>query len=259
MSKEEWINKYWRLLFPYANESIDAVVQGMDINEEEEVIAICGSGDVVFGMLEKARSVVGVDINPLQVDYALERKVLLKEGYLENFLNIGKVSHARDTVRMKQSIDYFSQPGRIERIRGNLERLTIKQGDILKRIDDAAKAGKRFTKAYLSNILTWNFVPLARDPELAAKEREEAQKYGEKYATRVIELLDRPAIIYVAIGCSVIGLNLDAYKDIFCRDIKLTEIAKEKERNWEPLVYRRADNDVVKLKDKLPLALEASQ
>jgi len=70
------------------NESLAAIVNGLDVNETDDILAICGSGDQAFALLEKAHSVTAVDIYKNQVDYARYRKRCLKEEKYAFFQNM---------------------------------------------------------------------------------------------------------------------------------------------------------------------------
>lgn len=146
------------LAYRVTNESLEAVVTGLNPQQEDSILAICGSGDQAFAMLEKAGQIVVVDSLPKQINYFARRKNLLKEGEFEEFLNPGEISSEnRDLEQLKIRNRYFSeerlkaiQPKlkdswRVRRITGDLFNLVFPEGE--------------FNKIYLSNILTYSLEP----------------------------------------------------------------------------------------------------
>lgn len=215
--------------FPYTNECLDTIVKGLDVNPSDDIIAICGSGDQAFAMLEYANSVLAVDNDKEQVEYAMRRAEALKAGDIEKFLRPVPES-CLDLIMvgsdMKRSIAYFSQPGRLERIRNNLGRLDIKHvNDFL---DEVGK--NKFSKAYLSNILGYN-------PSTAKPEGRIA--YLEKAAAGLRE----PGLIYMS-NCHSYLLDSISDANVITNAKELTASAKATEAKgdasmlWLPAVLR---------------------
>jgi hypothetical protein len=130
-------------LFEYrvTNESLDAVVEGLELTPNDSVLAIAGSGDQAFAILEYAGRVTAVDKNSHQTEYVKLRAEALKQGRYDLFL----CNHAR----VPKVLNYFSKEGRLDRIKANLENLTILEpSDIF-----ALKTEETFSKIYLSNAL----------------------------------------------------------------------------------------------------------
>jgi len=129
------------------NESLDGIVQGLDLQPQDQVLAICGSGDQAFAILEHAASVLAIDKQPPQVELARYRQECLLRGDTDGFL----LSTSR-FVEIKTLADkrdaYFRSPGRLEAIRARLLNLTI----VEKNLKEAIHL-RPFTKYYLSNVL----------------------------------------------------------------------------------------------------------
>lgn len=120
------------------NETIEAIIVGLDIKPNDYIIAICGSGDQPLAMLEYARKVLAVDFTISQIEFTFEQINLIKKGDYDGFLsNRGRGNDA-----------YFTKE-RLDCIREKLPNLGIMKGDILK----ACTSEIGFNKAYLSNIL----------------------------------------------------------------------------------------------------------
>lgn len=210
-------------IFRSTNESLEAIVKGMRLTRKDNVLAVCGSGDQAFAMLEYANSVVAVDRNKEQIEYAKERARLIEAGDIDGLINeaerVCKMT-TPDYIKL-----YFSQPGRFERIREKICRLEIKQvNDIL----DEVKKGE-FSKAYISNIIGFN--GFMAEP---AKQAE--------YIKRLAGMLRRPGIIYISNARSICTRKICNQHNLQ-KDKALSEAARKEEVEngcyWHPAVYRR--------------------
>lgn len=121
--------------FAYTNECLEAIVAGLSLNENDDVLAVCGSGDQPFAMLEYTDRILAVDTYLSQVNYARKRKELILDGYFDEAFNF---SDARTK-------NYFHRE-RIDKIRRNLEKLKIEHVNI----EDVNYAD--FSKIYFSNV-----------------------------------------------------------------------------------------------------------
>lgn len=74
-----------RKFYGHTNESLWAVISGMNVSKDDRVLTICGSGDQAFALVEYAREVLAVDIEAKQIDYAKKRLEALKKGNYEDF------------------------------------------------------------------------------------------------------------------------------------------------------------------------------
>ncbi|MBU2637456.1 MAG: hypothetical protein KJ955_00615 [Nanoarchaeota archaeon] len=218
--------------FPFTNESLPAIRQGMDIKRNDRICAICGSLDQALAMLEYAAEVTAVDYDAKQAAFADYKAGLIRDGNFEEFFNpMYHPDHAfvRDSARIRRN-EYFSKKGRLERIRKRLNRLEIRfEKDFIHALTPG-----RFTKAYLSNILGHH----------GFKEKPSEQK---EYVKKIIECLESPKLIYIANDLSA---QLKDFNDILERDNGLTAKAimlepvvdvfpsAGKKHRWHPAVYR---------------------
>jgi hypothetical protein len=129
------------------NESLSGIVAGLRPSPEDSILAVCGSGDQAFALAEYARRVVVVDYSPIQLNFARARRDALAAGDTSYFLN--PTSLERLTVDLRN--EYFSQPGRLDRIRENIERLEFVDAvDVLAYTEEQPVGA--FNKIYLSNV-----------------------------------------------------------------------------------------------------------
>jgi len=57
-------------MYYFTNESLEAIITGLEPNSEDNVLTICGSGDQAFALLEFGCQVIAIDENPQQICYA---------------------------------------------------------------------------------------------------------------------------------------------------------------------------------------------
>lgn len=135
------------LEFDCTNESIDSVVKSLSPREGGNILAICGSGDVPFALVEHA-DVTAIDILKVQIDFARYRADGLRQGDYARFLErTTENDHPEYTARDK----YFSEAFRKEAIKERLGHLTFEVGNIF----ETDLQGKGFNKIYLSNAISY--------------------------------------------------------------------------------------------------------
>lgn len=71
--------------YGHTNESLWAVVAGLNVSRKDRILAICGSGDQAFALSEFADEVVAVDRSEEQIAYAQRRLEALRDGRLGDF------------------------------------------------------------------------------------------------------------------------------------------------------------------------------
>lgn len=192
------------------NESLEAIVKGMDIQQADKILAVCGSGDQAFALLETAAYVRAVDKDLDQVEYAQERKKLLETPGKFRKEIVGDISWKYFTIR------------RIRAIKKKARHIEIATADIFKEIELNI-----FNKVYLSNATTYGITGI-RTINL--------------FLSRAAQKLRSPGLIYMSNAPTYDGGVIIPKRFVF--DEKLTEIARQKEENdlskWDTVVYRRA-------------------
>jgi hypothetical protein len=135
-----------------SNESINAVMSGLNFSKRDSVVSICGSGDYAFAMLEKVRDIVVVDNRETQIDLFDYRKKLIEEGDFKKFLKIKQEPVDRQDERNLEFRNRYFSYKRLKKIRKNLESAIVTEwvGDIFN-----MKLNKEANKVFLSNVLSY--------------------------------------------------------------------------------------------------------
>jgi len=71
--------------YGHTNESLWAVVAGMNVSRKDRVLCICSSGDQAFALAEYANKVVAVDRDVKQINYAKRRLEALRNKNYDDF------------------------------------------------------------------------------------------------------------------------------------------------------------------------------
>lgn len=210
------------LRYVATNESIAAVMHGLKANENDTILAICGSGDVPFALVGEVKKVIAVDCNPRQINFANERKEALYKRNYKYFLRSKKSMNGENNFTnnelelIKARNDYFE--GKLKNIIDKLDSVEFFYVEsIFKFCDEKNK----FSKAYLSNIsCSTNDLKNLRDSLLPG---------GLFYWTSPANNSDS-----IDFGKDVSGIKLEK---------NLTETARYFEhpaswkRKWKPMVY----------------------
>jgi len=210
------------LEYTHTNEDLRAIVHGLDLSLDDKVLAICGSGDQAFAMLEKAGEVVAVDYNQSQLKYALERLKHLKKGDHTRFL----VPDPDEYFDLRNSRRYFNWE-KFQKIKSRIDSLKIITDQI--NIFDSGLAMVDFTKIYLSNALDYGYGPIRKDRE----------RLGSFNLEHFVEPLREGTLIY--------DTNLHHRFEVLCKngclekEEELTRIARwlEEGYHWNPTVYKK--------------------
>jgi hypothetical protein len=209
-------------IYRTTNESLEGILKGMQLTRDDNVLAILGSGDQAFAMLEYAGSVVAMDSHSGQIAYAQKQKELLAEGNIKKFL-ARKATTPSSTLRQRilQVQDYFNEDGRIGKIRERLENLRIEKGNIF-----ADLPQNQFSRIYLSNALRY-------------------VQYNELRTDKLLLLAEKlkpNGLLYITDKRDLYGESLTPLEMKMEKDAELTRAAKEEEKKmgvWAPVVYRR--------------------
>ncbi|MFA5887974.1 MAG: DUF3419 family protein [Candidatus Nanoarchaeia archaeon] len=225
-----------RLEYFYTNESLDAVVRGMDVKSSDDIIAVCSAGCQPFALIEKANSVVAVDYNEAQIEYAMKRAEALKAGNYGSFfpeVEEGRITLERDR---DTAMKYFSRSTlfgrifksktRLERIRNKLDRIEFKAA-IMQDFVKNMESGK-YSKAYLSNALT--FSKLFKNNQ-------------QGFIQRLAAKLRNPGLIYLTDGYDIYlkyACNIEEDKKLTKISLDLERANVESGRYWRPSIWRKS-------------------
>ena len=128
------------------NECVEAVVNGLSVQKDDLVLAVCGSGDVPFALVEKGAKVVAVDVKPIQIEYARWRLKKLVDLNFDVFFKYIDYGRGEKNVVNR---DYFSVENRLSHVKEYADRIAFQTGDIFKSVGQDVL----FNKIYLSNVL----------------------------------------------------------------------------------------------------------
>ncbi|MBI3033310.1 DUF3419 family protein [Candidatus Woesearchaeota archaeon] len=145
-------------MFRVTNEDLQAIVEGLDVQADDIVLAICGSGDQALALLEFASRVIAVDNNNEQLKFArkkiddlvaLDPKRFVHEYYIVNALHMyGFIYFSVDYDLIERNYG-SANVERLQRIRDKIPQLELR---LVRDISDALPI-QGLTKIYLSNIL----------------------------------------------------------------------------------------------------------
>ncbi len=142
--------------FTCTNESLEAILAGLEPKQGDTILAVGGSGDQAFAMLETGARVVVVDFEPDQIALIEHRREALAQG--DNWTFARRAYIATDHqpefgVRIVERDDYFKDSERLARMRANVGNLTVLPPmDIFDVIRGNGHAVS-FGKLYLSSVL----------------------------------------------------------------------------------------------------------
>ncbi len=254
------------MIYQCTNESLKAIVAGLDVSPEDNLLVVGGSGDQAFALLEFAGegTVTAVDNAPQQIDFIRQKAEALQRGDYESFFRvdnegicnlIGPRNEENASIygriekdgllREEKKRQYFEEDGnRLERIRRNLGNLVVLPPA---NIVGIARRKQGHSKIYLSNALGY-----------CSKMKEDLLRI---VLDEISQNLPKNGLIYVTnhdelfYGCSEEEsddlerfLNVFMPKDPFeppflpstlMLDRELSSKARDYEASWRPAVYRR--------------------
>ncbi|MBI4919051.1 DUF3419 family protein [archaeon] len=217
----------WLGLVSYSctNESLSAIVEGLDLQPKDSVLAVAGSGDQAFAMLERGCKVKLVDRDSYQLDLVKLRIEALQSENQDLFFKSGDGGFFS-----KHRKEYFSEKTRLESIRKNLCNLEILPPQDIFEIPPF----EAFSKIYLSNAIDYLF-----------------SKEKPYYFTRLTELLLPRGLIYVSNSDCLVTTELDktSFIDLISSHLKIAEDLTEKAKKhefelrpscaWKPIVFQK--------------------
>src|SRR3989338_5543510 len=145
-----YVLPYAGLAFQATNESIPAIMEGLQIQQGDRVLAVCGSGDQAFAMLELADYVTAVDSSKLQILYARCRLAQIKRGDFKRFYTL--LSHCGSSAAYREQRSRYFTLSKLQTLKWKVDRLRLEREDMYKFSPRRIMEG-RFNKIYLSNLL----------------------------------------------------------------------------------------------------------
>ena len=192
----------------YTNESLEAIVRSLQLTRKDNVLAILGSGDQAFAMIEHANSVTAVDISLPQVQYASKQWDYIQSRKFNKFLSTDTLMKTRYFTEEK--LDKISaKKGKINFVHNNIREIEFKQDE--------------YSKIYLSNAVSLGF------------------DIHEMFISKAAGLLRQPGLFYITAGGNAETYSLPSGTII---DMDLTVKARDNERSsykWKPVVLKKID------------------
>lgn len=216
------------LNYSHANESLEAINRAMSFEAGDRVLAVGGSGEQAFSMLEHGCKVVVIDNTPPQIDLIKYRKNCLASGNISTFLHpfstgeldgvfIGtkKIYSEKECVSNNEA--YFKSNDRLEKIKYHLGNLSLLPPmNIFYFLEENAKD---FNKIYFSNIVGYLEGDSIKD------------------MTRLSNILSRGTFAYLTSHGQRFGREDSSNFGDFRMDEKRTNTARFFEKFWMPAVY----------------------
>lgn len=186
-------------MFARTNEDLPSIVRGMDVRPLDYILAVGGSGDQAFALLEYAQRVKAVDLEHYQVHHIREQAKSITEGDCESFWT------------RRGEIGYFDRD-RVGRLKHKILFFEVAEDDIV----NVCQAENGFNKVYLSNAVK------GHPDELTLRLR------------AICQNLPDQGLIYASNGETIHdALNGSG----FVLDEVLT--ARTLDENWHPIVLRK--------------------
>lgn len=216
------------------NESLEAITSGLNLNSENSVLAICGSGDQAFAILEKTNRVYVVDMREKQIEYFLYREKLIEKGEFNEFLDMPKsIINKNDRNFVSSRNKYFSAE-RLKIIQSNL-RNDVKTSNA--KVDQLNEG--EFDRIYLSNIFSYGSLYIDF-------------LYLEKGLKKMANLLKKDGLIYLSDYGEIFDemeFPRKVMEEEFLKRInlqinrQLTEVAQRLQskgwKNWKPGIIQK--------------------
>ena len=209
-------------MYQSTNESLPAIITGLAPTSEDTILAIGGSGDQAFALLEFAEEVRVVDKAPEQISLIRHRRAALEKGNYFEFFSVNKSGYVEHEKNANRREYYFKkESGRLEKIRQNLENLIVYEPED---IIEVAQLTEVYSKIYLSNAIGFSrMLPEKELQKVFNKVSINLPVNGLVYVTNHNEFM-RPYLPP--------ALTLD-------RELSLRARDHETNTSWNPAVYRK--------------------
>lgn len=208
------------LTYSATNEVLEAIVNGLDLKPEDNVLAIAGSGDQAFAMLEYGCKVTAIDIKLDQIKFVKLRAEALKLKCYEDFL--------RKKANPERIKAYFAKEGRLDRIRANLDNLKVLEPSNIFTMQSA----ELFSKIYLSNALAGSHVHISEKDSLVM-----LRSYKELLSD-VTKNLTLGGLVYETSRYNhhemSLGLMEEAHLSLSAQDYE-----RANSYGWHPMIFRK--------------------
>lgn len=153
-----------QLKYIFTNETLEAIIAGLNIRPSDCVLAVAGSGDQAFALLESGCRITAIDNISAQIRFVQRRALALSRGDYSEFLDLSIPEECRGLIfseyekmalvgYVKKRERFFLEGDRLMRIQANLGNLEVVEAlDLFRFVQ-----GRKFTKVYLSNVLGYSY------------------------------------------------------------------------------------------------------
>lgn len=252
--------------YSLTNESLEAIIAGLSVQDDDSILAVGGSGDQILAMLEFTPRIVGVDYNQSQVEFMKRRFKHIKETGVDPLLQMyrgfgsrdGNINKSFNKFKLEQDLNdrlgYFRDERRRERIRKNLLEgsrdlvFDLVQGDLtnissMEFLRSSRNLQLPFSKMYLSNALGYDSSGADVTESLRGLSlclREGRLIYVANHMPLVLDFSTSSVeeIVTYSEGNRDLEL-LQHLPDTLRVDRELSLKARELEKRWTPAIYRR--------------------
>ncbi len=215
-----------------SNESLEAIIKGLNISKYDSVLAICGSGDQAIAIYEKAGKVTVIDNDESQLKCLLEKKGAIELGRFDEFFNLNEsCEYQQDFDVLFERNEYFSK-------RLNSIKRKLKEEDsfvtIIGNVFTFNFKKTMYNKIYLSNALSFDY--LGQD-----------YKIIQGRLKRLTQQLNKNGLIYISDGKNImnttdlevnpIGLKVNHQLTVVAQ--KLQFKTKYWYDHWLPFVFEK--------------------
>lgn len=136
------------LVFTCTNESLSAIIKGLKPKPSDHILAIAGSGDQAFALLEYGCRVTAIDFSEEQIRFISRQRQRIKQNRVR-FLSEEKESEFEAanpyySMTIRESRAAYFNERRVARIADSLHNLSLRH-------DSISRITGTFNKMYLSN------------------------------------------------------------------------------------------------------------
>ncbi len=219
--------------YPCTNESLHAVVAGIEPKRTDVVVSVAGSGDAPFALAPYVNKIYALDIDAAQIDFMEEQMEFLKTQNYHKFFRdkLLKKHYTTDgheslfdisTEHLIERKKYFKP--RIKDVEESLSKIKIIEADLMEFMYFLQK--KSINKVYLSNLLEWERTDIERIENLVETVKEGGIIYDSSRNTNGLQEMVKAG-----------KLELNHKKSKIAKSLQ--EQINSKTYEWVPTVYRK--------------------
>ncbi len=207
------------------NESLEAIVAGLNPQHTDKILAIGGSGDQALALAEFADSVIVADINPAQIELIKHRIAAIKSGDIDEVFNF---EWNRENPQNVFSRNGYFRRKRLENIRNKIEVIEVLEPiDIIKA--SSAYPAESLDSVYMSNALASGWATKS------------AKAYRTEYdmLLSLSKSLKTRGLVYTASTLNQCPTQIFNINSDLTEKARKAEIESKNPMLWRPSVYQK--------------------